>query len=416
MVAMGVSLYCDAMGKAWVPEEDCEPQSASASTDCSALDELNSPGGTPGLITATPKVVSLKLPAYLNRNIETPVANQCFNKSSEKSVTLKLNNVRPASRSQMTLQQRRKFFKNSLQINCNVDSQAQNPFLQSSCKDIADRFQVQVALGQGSTGVVYKARELSNDQQVALKVMRMDDEEMLRIARDEYELLRSVEHPHIVRSLDFFTFPLGAVLVLEFFEGESLDKAVAARNMKRLKEHKAQALFKQLIEAVSHLHKHGIIHRDVKAPNILVSSNLTKLKLVDFNTAKRVGEGALTMTGTADYMPPEVLLGESLSEASDVWASGLCLHLMLSGSLPLERRLFGSHADFGRAVLSGATEEGSASPLKVGARGAIESRWSGDNLSDACKTVLSRCLLVDPRLRPSAQGILASDWLNERWP
>jgi serine/threonine protein kinase len=203
------------------------------------------------------------------------------------------------------------------------------------------------------------------------------------------------------------------VLVLELFEGTSLDTAVAACSARYFEEHKAQALFKQLIEAVSHLHNHGIIHRDVKAPNILVSSDLTKLKLVDFNTAKRVGEGALTMTGTADYMPPEVLLGESLSEASDVWASGLCLHLMLSGSLPLERRLFGSHADFGRAVLSEATEEGSASPVKMGRKGAIESRWSGENLSDACKTVLFQCLLVDPKLRPSAQGILTSEWLND---
>merc|ERR1719181_1986656 len=120
-----------------------------------------------------------------------------------------------------------------------------------------------------------------------------------------------------------------------------------------MQEAVAQNLFNALALAVDHLHQQGIIHRDVKASNILVSDDRRELKLVDFNTAQRVLEGgALTMTGTVDYLPPEVLLGESLNEKSDVWAVGLCLHLMLSGALPVEPRLFSSRSRFAEALSS----------------------------------------------------------------
>jgi len=228
----------------------------------------------------------------------------------------------------------------------------------------------------------------------------MDDEEMLRIAREEYELLRGVEHPHIIKAFDFFTMPMGAVLVLEYFAGKNLDAIIDRASGGRLEEQAAQVLFRALLEAVCHLHQLGIIHRDIKAQNILVSSNLKDLKLVDFNTAKRVQEGALTMTGTADYMPPEVLLGESLSEESDVWACGLCLYLMLYGSLPFERRLFGSHAEFGRAI--------EKSPLTCRSTRS----WSNEGFSESCMSTLEQCLTVSPTQRPCAQTLLESEWLG----
>lgn len=251
------------------------------------------------------------------------------------------------------------------------------------------------SLGQGTTGVVYEATHKESGQCVALKVMRMHDEELLKTARTEYELLRSIRHPHIIRALDFFTYPRGAVLVLEHFHGSTLETAIQDSPDKRFEERCAQRLFCALVQAVHHLHAQGIIHRDVKAENLLVSADMQDLRLVDFNTARHLVEGALTMTGTADYMPPEVLLGTSLTEGSDVWAMGICLHLMLTGTVPLKRRGFQSHEDFGRSLL--------------GARADTE----GLSLSASCLEVLQVCLTIDPEKRPGTPALLDYAWLTE---
>lgn len=256
-------------------------------------------------------------------------------------------------------------------------------------------------LGQGTTGVVFSALRKSDLRKVALKVMRISDEELLMMAREEYDILRSLEHPNIVRVQDFFTFSMGAVLVLDWFPSKTLDAAIRDTPKRRATEAIARSLFRKLMEAVCYLHERGIIHRDIKAPNILVSGDLADLRLVDFNTARRVSEGALSWTGTADYMPPEVLFGDSSSEVGDVWSSGLCLHLLLSGSLPLERSLFGTHRDFGRAVVDARREALLRRP-----------KWAGPALSDDCLAVLQRCLEADPELRPTATSILDSPWLS----
>merc|ERR1719181_114525 len=140
-------------------------------------------------------------------------------------------------------------------------------------------------------------------------------------------------------------------MVLSYFPGKNLEDAVKCRG--RMSEDTSKYLFNALALAVDHLHQQGIIHRDVKASNILVADDHSDLKLVDFNTAQRTMEGgALTLTGTVDYLPPEALLGESLCEKSDVWAAGLCLHLMLTGTPPVERRLFSSRSRFAEALSS----------------------------------------------------------------
>lgn len=276
---------------------------------------------------------------------------------------------------------------------------ASNPFANADCHRISDRFEVFESLGQGTSAVVYRARQLSSGSEVALKVLRIRDEELLRIAREEYELLRSVEHPHIVHALDFFTFSQGAVLVLDYFKGSSLEAAVLALPERHLQEHVSQRLFAALLRAVEHLHiTMGIIHRDVKAANVLVDAGLTDLKLVDFNTARRMLDGALTMTGTADYLPPEVLLGAAHSPASDVWASGLCLHFMLAGSLPLQRRRFVSHEEFGQAARLHSAVQCSGP------------EW--EPLSAPCKDVVRRCLAPEQVERPTASELLECAWLS----
>lgn len=305
------------------------------------------------------------------------------------------------------LQLRRNGFKGRPLINCELVAQdlhtlaLQDPLVPVEFPQLAELYDGFVKLGEGSTAVVYKVRRLSDSKDVALKVMRMEhDEERLLLAKNEYELLKHVSHPNIIRALDFFTYAMGAVLVLDYFEGKKLASALP-RPARRLDEPVARSLCSQLLGAVAHLHKCGVIHRDVKADNVLVSNDLTDLRLVDFNVAKQLSEGqALTMTGTVDYMPPEVLQGESPSMAGDIWAIGLCLYLMCEGRLPQERRALRITFD----PLNEVPQQGSLVRLDG-------DRWS--DTSEPCKEVLRACLELQCDLRPSASAVLAKPWFAE---
>jgi len=308
------------------------------------------------------------------------------------------------------LRGRRRGFTASPLINCELVQQELPPldlFAQSSshCQRLSDEYEGFVKLGEGSTGVVYKTRSRKNSQEeVAIKVMRVDDEEKLFNAQKEYELLKNVSHPHIIRALDFFTFSMGAVLVLDYFEGAKLGRAVRDTPMRHFEEATACRLGAQLLEAVAHLHSRGVIHRDVKADNVLVSHDLKKLCLVDFNAAKQLSEGqALTMTGTVDYMPPEVLQGQSPGAAGDVWATGLCLYLMLYGQLPSERRALRISFQTFDSMNEAAHRQGSLVRLDG-------ERWQA--VSVPCKEVVLECLEVCCELRPTASDVLAKPWLT----
>lgn len=255
-------------------------------------------------------------------------------------------------------------------------------------------FQMLELLGQGTASVVRRARR--SCQEVALKIVRTDDEEMVETAKQEYDLLKTVDHPHIVRAMDFLMDVGRTILVMELFEGLELDEAAQRQPLKRFAEAPARRLFSQLLGAVDHLHKQRILHRDLKGPNVLVSHDGGEIKLVDFNTARRLSDGAaLTMTGTSEYAAPEVLMGCSHSDLSDIWSAGLCLHLMLSGRLPRQICRYESFADFTKAVASTAVE--------------LDGHLCWQEASDDCKAVLRQCLAIDKTCRPAAMTLLTQE-------
>lgn len=256
-------------------------------------------------------------------------------------------------------------------------------------------------VAEGTAGVVYRAERLSDKRDVAVKVIRTDDEELLEIARQEFEALKSLDHPCIVKVFDFFNTSMGSALVMDYFPGSNLKTAVRKASFGRFEESIAQVLFLKLSHAVEHMHRRGIIHRDIKAENVLVSSASDDVRLIDFNVAGRANDGLLTVTGTVSYMPPEVLLGDSPSAAGDIWALGLCLYLMLCGKLILERQGFTSRDEFANELRS------------VGLPGKCISRISED-ISCECKDVLQRCLQADPGARATAHELLAGSWTQTK--
>lgn len=311
----------------------------------------------------------------------------------------------PPSRLQQRL---RGFSAKALHVDCHVAVQEQKQVLgvdiqlevagQRGNAPISERYEVLEVLGQGSTGVVRRALRRSDGQEVAIKTVRTDDEEVSAIARAEHCILSSLEHPNIVQAFGFFTCVGCSVLVMEFVQGAPLDTAVRSTPKKSFEEETAKVLFSQLLLALAYLHSRRILHRDVKAENMLASPSLAKLKLVDFNVACRLSDGCLTVTGTQEWKAPEVLLGEPASELADVWSTGLCLYFMLAGRLPRQCDQFATPGEFADAVRH--------RPLTFSGH-----RWRC--VSEACQMALRRCLESDKMQRPAAVTLVSDAWLAQ---
>lgn len=302
--------------------------------------------------------------------------------------------LEPPKTSRENLRKRRSGMQ--LRIDCPTYRDQDTPLTSPSWTEQFDGLEY---LGQGSTGVVRRATRKADKLEVAVKIMRVHDEEMINIRREEFTLLQRIQHPHIVKAIDFFMAQDRAVLVLEYFPSQPLADAVQMSPEHKLSETTSRTLSRMLFDAIECLHQHRVVHRDIKADNILVSPNLTDLRLIDFNASRCMLEGgSLTMTGTMQYLPPEVLKGESPSESCDVWSAGLCLHMMLAGSLPWQSHANKSQAAYAKEILR--------KPLC----------FEGDvwqSVSDVCKGFLQLCLNRDKTLRPTPTTLLQHAWLQD---
>jgi serine/threonine protein kinase len=216
------------------------------------------------------------------------------------------------------------------------------------------------------------------------------DEEVIEIARKEFDLLQRIDHPSIVSVLEFFTSANRAVIAMPFFDGESLLSTVRRLPDKRMPEERAHPLFEELLKALDYLHGCRIVHRDVKPENVLIKRDVTDtgspmLQLIDFNISRYLPEGgALSPNCTPQYAAPEVRMGGSPSEASDIWGAGLCLCMMLSGHCPRVEVVQSGPVLDGRELFSA---------------------------SAPCQLMVQQCLVLDHSMRPAAMTLLQSTWI-----
>ncbi len=200
-------------------------------------------------------------------------------------------------------------------------------------------------LGQGGMGAVYLA-ERADDQyqkQVAIKLIRAGVEQrgaFLRRFLNERQILASLEHPNIARLLDGGVSESGApYLVMEYVDGESIDRHAEAR---ALSIEQRLRLFLGVCEAAQHAHRHMVIHRDLKPSNIMVDRE-GRVKLLDFGIARieRADSApGMTLTAPADraltpgYASPEMIRGDRITAAADIFSLGVILYELLTRARP----------------------------------------------------------------------------------
>jgi tRNA A-37 threonylcarbamoyl transferase component Bud32 len=206
-------------------------------------------------------------------------------------------------------------------------------------------FRVESLLGEGAMGTVYLAEETRTGRRVALKVLAPElarDERFRRRFLRETELAASLDHPHVVPTLVSGEEDGTLYLAMAYVEGEDLRKLLQREG--RLEPERALELLSQVAAALDAAHASGLVHRDVKPGNILVSPGpeADHAYICDFGLARHVSSvtsltGERGFVGTIDYVPPEQIEGDTIDGRADVYSLGCVLYECLAGARPFDR-------------------------------------------------------------------------------
>ncbi|CUG92028.1 protein kinase, putative [Bodo saltans] len=190
-------------------------------------------------------------------------------------------------------------------------------------------------LGRGGFGVVYKAWDQQEGRHVACKEVKLADQNKTGVQEllKEYRVLTTLEHPNIVKVLDFMVHQGHGRIFMEWVPSGSV-QSVLQETKRGLRETIVRRYVREALQGLAYLHSRGIVHRDVKPGNMLLSSD-GSVKLTDFGTSRKLENAAEsvqtgTVVGTVPYLAPECVRG-TYSAASDVWAIGCTALHMITG-------------------------------------------------------------------------------------
>ena len=205
-------------------------------------------------------------------------------------------------------------------------------------REAEKRYSILQEIGRGGMGVVYKAKDNHLNRIIALKLLTKgisNNPNVLKRFAAEARSAASLNHANIVTLFDFQQAGGRSFITMEYVEGVTLKKLMAMAD--RLPLTKALKIIYQCCQGLDYAHKAGIIHRDIKPSNIMISKQ-NIVKIMDFGLAKIAGEETIseagTISGTVLYMAPEQLLGDKLDRTVDIYALGLVLYELVTGTHP----------------------------------------------------------------------------------
>ncbi|MBN8548176.1 MAG: serine/threonine protein kinase [Deltaproteobacteria bacterium] len=213
-------------------------------------------------------------------------------------------------------------------------SQSSSTRILKSKPALADRFEVVEVVGEGASGAVYRVKDrMQGGREVALKILLNNaafDENTLQRFVAELRILQKIQHPNIVEAYDLIELGETIAFTMEYVPGSDLGELFRSR---RIQHDEIDPIFRQILSALHELHRHGIVHRDIKLENILITAD-GHVKLSDLGLMKCGELDGMTKTGvllgTAQYMPPEYVRGSMYDQRGDLYAVGLMLYELLT--------------------------------------------------------------------------------------
>lgn len=247
-------------------------------------------------------------------------------------------------------------------------------------------------IGEGSFSYVKLGYHIFTQEPVAVKIVAkssMKDPNDLKWLNREVEVMRRLDHPGVVKMIDFIEDEEAYYMVLEYCGGGELFDFIINRT--RVEEPLAKVFFKQIVETIGYVHSQGVVHRDLKPENLLLTET-NQIKLIDFGLCSTVVDKPLTSKcGSAIYMSPEIINGKPyMGIPADIWALGVILYALVDGSLPWFYQ----------------DEKKMASQITTGTFPMPKS------LSAECKSLLKAILNPNTKKRITIPEILSHPWLN----
>ncbi|CAG9862889.1 unnamed protein product [Phyllotreta striolata] len=201
-----------------------------------------------------------------------------------------------------------------------------------------DDFEIGHRLGRGKFGRVFIARERKTGLIVAMKTLHKKEIVRGRVERQvmqEIEIQSHLKHPNILELMTYFHDSHRIYLILEFAAKGELYKHIKNFPEGRLNEHLSAKYIYQVADALHYCHKNNVIHRDIKPENLLLSITGDVL-VADFGWSVHSPSARKTLCGTLDYLPPEMVKGQTYKQAVDNWCLGILCYEFLTGSPPFE--------------------------------------------------------------------------------
>ena len=267
------------------------------------------------------------------------------------------------------------------------------------------RYEIRAKLGEGGMGEVYLAQDTKLNRKVAIKLLpphSTDSEQANKRLLREARAAATLDHPNICTIHEVGEADGRSFIVMQYVEGETLDIRLKRKQLSLVE---ALTIATQVSEAISEAHVRGIIHRDIKPQNIMITSR-GQAKVMDFGLAKAMATtGALdaeadtrtllttpgTIVGTVPYMSPEQVRGESLDERSDIFSFGVMLYETLSGRQPF------------------ATESAAATASAILTKEPLPLARFAPEIPEELQRIVGKCLEKDRNLRYQSARELSID-------
>lgn len=204
---------------------------------------------------------------------------------------------------------------------------------------IANRYEVMEEIGRGGMSIVYRAKDIKLGRDITLKILREEfitDEDFLERFQTEAKAVAALSHPNIVNVYDVGVDGDVNFIVMEYVDGLTLKQLI--RRSAPFVDESILGVTIQIADALSHAHKHGIVHRDIKPQNILITKN-GDVKVTDFGIARMISDQTIVANnsktmGSVQYLSPEQAKGEHVDERSDLYSLGIVMFEMATGTLP----------------------------------------------------------------------------------